>query len=72
MKEIRLQVPEENVAPVVKSLTQLAVKSWLIANGRDSDLFAYSTACELDCQLYEKQALDEGVYSLHVHEGSRE
>jgi hypothetical protein len=61
---------DEKVAPVVKALAQLAVKSWLIEQGRWVDLETYNIACESDdirtCQLYEREALDAGVYSITV------
>lgn len=68
MTTIHLHVSDELVAPTVKNLTQLAVRLWLIQQGRHDDLMVYSTACDTDdiptCQLYEREALDNGIYSI--------
>lgn len=67
---IHLHVPDEHAASVIKNLTQLSVKLWLIQQGRLDDLLVYNAACCADaiptCQLYEKEAIDKGVYSIKV------
>lgn len=70
MATIHLHVPDEHATTVIKNLTQLAVRLWLIQQGRHDDLMVYSTACDTDdipaCQVYEKEAIDKGVYSIKV------
>jgi len=68
--EKALRVPSEQIDTVLRALTELTVKLWLIQQGRFQDLLNYDTACTvpLDAlrQHYEDEAQDAGVYNITV------
>lgn len=67
---IDLHVPSEQLDTVLRALTELTVKLWLIRQGRFQELQYYDTACTTPLlslrQHYEDEALAAGVYGITV------